>query len=159
MRKQWKQWLILYLGAPNSLQMVTAAMKLKDLLFGRKTMTNLDSILKRRDIISPTKAYIVKATVFPVLMYGGESWTIRKAECWKIDTFELWCWRRLLRVPWLQGDQTSSSLGKSALNILWKDWYWRWSSNILSPWCDEPTHWERLWCWERLKAEEGDDRE
>ena len=69
------------------------------LLLGRKAMTNLDSILKSRDIISPTKVHLVKAMVFPVVMYGCESWTIRKAECRRIDAFELWCWRRLLIVP------------------------------------------------------------
>ena len=68
---------------------------------GRKAMTNLDSILKSRDITLPTKVYIVKAMVFLVIMYGCESWTIKKAECQKIDAFELWCWRRLLRVPWI----------------------------------------------------------
>ena len=70
------------------------------LLLGRKVMTNLDSILKSRDITLPTKAHLVKAMVFPVVMYGGESWTVKKAECRRIDAFELWCWRRLLRVPW-----------------------------------------------------------
>ena len=70
------------------------------LLLGRKVMTNLDSILKSRDITLPTKVYLVKAMVFPVVMYGCESWTIKKAECRRIDAFELWCWRRLLRVPW-----------------------------------------------------------
>ena len=70
------------------------------LLLGRKVMTNLDSILKNRDITSSTKVHLVKAMVFPVVMYGCESWTIKKAECWRIDAFELWCWRRLLRVPW-----------------------------------------------------------
>ena len=70
------------------------------LLLGRKAMTNLDSILKNRDITLPTKAHLVKAMVFPVVMYGCESWTIKKAECWRIDAFELWYWRRLLRVPW-----------------------------------------------------------
>ena len=69
------------------------------LLLGRKAMTNLDSILKSRDITLPTKICTVKAMVFPVVMYGGESWTIKKAECQRIDAFELWCWRRLLRVP------------------------------------------------------------
>ena len=96
MGKQWKQWLTLFFGAPKSLQMVTAAMKLKDaLLLGRKVMTNLDSILKSRDITLPTKVCLVKAMVFPLVMYGCESWTVKKAECWKIDAFELWCWRRL----------------------------------------------------------------
>ena len=70
------------------------------LLLGRKVMTNLESILKSRDITLPTKVHLVKAMVFPVVMYGCESWTIKKAECQRIDAFELWCWRRLLRVPW-----------------------------------------------------------
>ena len=70
------------------------------LLLGRQVMTNIDSILKSRDITLPTKAHLIKAIVFPVAMYGCESWTIKKAECWGIDAFELWCWRRLLRVPW-----------------------------------------------------------
>ena len=69
-------------------------------LLGRKAMINLDSILKSRDITLPTKVHLVKAMVFPVVMYGCESWTIKKAECQRIDAFELWCWRRLLRVPW-----------------------------------------------------------
>ena len=70
------------------------------LLLGRKVMTNLDSILKSRDITLPTKVHLVKTMVFPIVMYGCESWTIKKAECRRIDAFELWCWRRLLRVPW-----------------------------------------------------------
>ena len=87
--------------ASKSLQMVTAVMKLKDTwLLGRKAMTNLDSILKSRDITLLTKVLIVKAMVFPVALYGCESWTIKKAECQRIDAFKLWCWRRLLRVPW-----------------------------------------------------------
>ena len=80
MGKQWKQWLTLFLGAPKSLQMVIAAMKLKDFLLGRKVMTNLDSILKSRDITLPTKVHLVKAMVIPVVMYGCESWTIKKAQ-------------------------------------------------------------------------------
>ena len=72
----------------------------KHLLLGRKVMPNLDSILKSRDITLPTKAHLVKAMIFPVVMYGCENWTIKKAEQWRIDAFELWCWRRLLRVPW-----------------------------------------------------------
>ena len=80
--------------------MVTAAMKLRHLLLGRKAMTNLDSILKSRDITLPIKVHLVKDMVFPVVMYGCEGWTIKKAECQRIDAFELWYWRRLLRVPW-----------------------------------------------------------
>ena len=102
MEKQWKQCQTLFWGAPKSLQMVTAAMKLKDtcLLLGRKVMTNLDSVLKSGDITLPTKVCLVKAMVLPVVMYGCESWTKKKAEYQRIDPFELWCWRRLLRVPW-----------------------------------------------------------
>ena len=80
------------------------------LLFGRKAMTNLDSILKSRDITLPTNGHIVKAMVFSVVMYGCESWTIKKAECWRIDAFEPWCWRRLLRVPWTAGRSNQSNL-------------------------------------------------
>ena len=81
-------------------EMVMAAMKLRCLLLGRKAMTNLDSIFKSRDITLPTKVHVVKAMVFPVVMYGCESWTVKKAERQRIDVFELWCWRKLLRVPW-----------------------------------------------------------
>ena len=99
MGKQWKQWLILFFWAPKSLRMVIAAMKLKDAC-SLEGKTNLDSILKSRDMTLPTKVHLVKAMVFPVVMYGCESWTIKKAEHRRIDVFELWCWRRLLRVPW-----------------------------------------------------------
>ena len=87
-------------GVPKSLQMVIAAMKLRRLLLGGKVMTILDNIFKSRDITLPTKVHLVKAIVFPVVMYGCVSWTVKKAECQIIDAFELWCWRRLLRVPW-----------------------------------------------------------
>ena len=81
--------------------MVTEAMKLKDACSLEEVMTNLDSILKSRDITLLTKVHLVKAMTFPVVMYGCESWTIKNAECQRIDAFELWCWRRLLRVPWI----------------------------------------------------------
>ena len=100
--------------------MVIAAMRLKDLLLGRKVMTNLDSIFKSRDITLPTKVHIVKAVVFAVVMYGCESWTIKKAECQKIDAFELWCWRRLLRVPWT-ARRSNQSILKDGL-----PWWLRW---------------------------------
>ena len=96
-------------GAPKSLQMVTAAMNLKDTFsLGKKAMTNLD-LSKNRDITLPTKVCLVKAMVFPVVIYGCESWTIKTAEQQRIDAFKLWCWRRLLRALGLQGDQTSPS--------------------------------------------------
>ena len=99
--EQWKQWQTLFFWAPKSLQMVSTAMKLKDAYsLKEKLMTNLDSILKSRDITLPTNVHPLKAMVFPVVLYGCESWTIKKAECWRMDAFELWCWRRLFRVPW-----------------------------------------------------------
>ena len=93
--------------------------------------------------------------VFPVVMYRCESWITKKAECQRIDAFKLWCWRRLVRVPWTARRSTSQSQRKSALNIHWKDWCW--SSNTLATWCEELSHWKRPWCWERLRAggEEG----
>ena len=98
MGKQWKWCQTLFSWAPKSLQVVTAAMKLKTLLLGSKVMTNLDSILKSRDIPLPTKVWLVKGITFPVVMYGCENWTTKKAEHGRTDAFELWCWRRLLRV-------------------------------------------------------------
>ena len=98
--KMWKQCQISFSRAPKSMQMMTAAMKLKDLFFGRKAVTNLDSILKSRDITLLTKVHLIKALVSSVVMYGCKSWTIKKAELLRIDVFELWCWRRLLRVPY-----------------------------------------------------------
>jgi len=104
-------------------------------------------------------AHIVKAMVFPVVVYGCESWTIKKAECQKIDAFELWCWRRLPRVPWTARRSNQSILKEINLNIHWKDWCWSRSSSTLAMWSEELTHWKRPWCWERLKAgREGDDR-
>ena len=99
MGKQWKHWQTAFLGSKITAD-VDCSHDIKwRLLLGRKAMTNLDSVLKSRDIILPTKVCLVKAMVFPVVMYGCESWTIKKAECRRIDAFELWCWRRLLRVP------------------------------------------------------------
>ena len=85
-------------------------------------------------------------------MYGGESWTIKKAEHRRTDAFELWCWRRLLRVPWTARRSNSPSWRKSVLNVHWKDWCWSWNSNTLATGWEELTHWKRPWCWERLKA-------
>ena len=118
-------------------------------------MTNLDSILKSRDITLSTKVHLVKAMVFPVVMYGCESWTINKAERRRIDAFELWCWR-LLRGPWTARRSNQSILKEISLGIQWKDWCWSWNSNTSATWCKQLTHWKRPWCWERLRAgEEG----
>ena len=99
MGKQWKQCQTLFFGVPKSLQMVFAANKLKDAYFLEGNY-DLDSILKSRNITLPSKVHLIKAMVFPAVMYGCESCTVKKDECWKIDAFELWCWRKLLRVPW-----------------------------------------------------------
>ena len=87
------------------------------LLLGRKVMTNLDSIFKRRDIILSTEVHLVKAMAFPVVMYGCESWTVKKAECQRTNAFELWCWRRLLRVPWTARSSNLSILKGTTLNF------------------------------------------
>ena len=129
------------------------------LLLGRKVMINLDSILKSRDITLPTKVRLSKVMVFPVVMYGCESWTIKKAERRRIDAFELWCWRRLLRVPWTARRSNQSILkeispGRSLEGLMLKL-----KLQTLATWCEELTHWKRPWCWERLRAGgEGDDR-
>ena len=110
MGKQWKQWLTIFLGFKITADGDCSHEIKRRLLLGRKVMTNLDSILKSRDITLPTKVRLVKAMVFPVVMYGCESWTIKEAESRKIDAFELWCWRRLLRVPWTARRSTQSVL-------------------------------------------------
>ena len=120
------------------------------LLLERKAMANLNSVLKSRDITLPTKFHLVKAMVSAVVMYGCESWTIKKAEHWRIDAFELWCWKRLLKVP--------STAGRSNQSIS-KDWCWSWNLNTLATNVKELTHLKRPQCWEELKVGgEGDDR-
>ena len=128
----------------------------RHLLLGRKAMTILDSISKSKNITFLTKVHLVKFMVFPVVMCGCESWTIKKAEHWRTDDFELWCWRRLLRVPWTARRSNQSILKEISLNIHCKDWCW--NSNTWATWCEELTHLKRPWCWERLKAGEGRDR-
>ena len=101
--------------------------------------------------------HLLKTIIFPVVMYGWESWTIKTAEPWRLDAFELWCWRRLLRAPWT-ARRSNLPISKSVLNIHWKDWCWNWNSNTLATWCEELIHWKRPWCWERLKVGgEGND--
>ena len=122
-------------------------------------MTKLDSIFKSRDVTLSTKVHLVKAMVFPVVMYGCESWTIKKAECQRIDAFELWCWRRFFRVPW-----TAKRLNQSILKEINPEYSLeglmlklklQYSGHLMQ----RMTHWKRPWCWERLKTGwEGDDR-
>ena len=122
-------------------------------------MTNLDSIFKSRDNTLPTKVHLVKAMVFPVVMYQYKSSTVKKAECRRIDAFELWCYRRLLRVPWT-ARRSSQSILKISPGISLEGMMLNLKLQYLATSCEELTHWKRLWCWDGLGAEgEGDDRE
>ena len=112
MGQQWKQWQTLFWGSKITADGNCSHEIKRRLLLGRKVMTNLDSILKSREITLLTKVRLFKAVVFPVVMYGCESWTVKKAERWKIDAFELWCWKRLLRVPWTASRSNQSILKK-----------------------------------------------
>ena len=130
------------------------------LLLGRKAMIHLESIVKSRDYFANKgQTRQVKTMVFPVIMYRCESWTIKKAEHHRVDIFELWCWRRLLRVPWTARRSNQSILKKPSLNTHWKNWCWSQNSNTLATSWEEITHLKRPWCWERMKAGgERDDR-
>ena len=129
------------------------------LLLGRKVMTNLDSILKSRDITLPTNFRLVKDMVFAVVMYGCESWTIKKAERWRIDAFELCCWRRLLRVPWTARRSNQSILKEISLEYSLEGLMLKLKLQYFGHLMRKLTPWKRPWCWERLKVGEGDDRE
>ena len=125
------------------------------LLFGIKAMTNLNGILKSRHITSLAKVCIVKAMVFPVVMYGYKSWTMKSAEHQRLGLFKLWCWKRLLRVLWTARRSNQSAYRKSTLTIHCKDWCWSWA---LIFWLPDVKSWLIPWCWERLKAGEEDGR-
>ena len=109
-------------------------------------MTNLGSILKSRTITLPRKVQLVKTMVFPVVMYGCESWIIKKVECQKIDAFEQWCWRRLLRVPWTARRSNQSILKEISPGCSLEDWCWSWNSSTLTISCEELTHLKRPSC-------------
>ena len=129
------------------------------LLLGRKVMTNLDCILESRDITLSTKVHLVKAMVFPMVMYRCKSWTLKKAECRRIDAFELWCWRRLLRVPWTARRSNQSILKEISPGYSLEGLMLKLKLNTLATWCEELTHLKRPRYWERLRAGgEGDDR-
>ena len=126
-------------------------------LYSLKHQGGLDSLLKSRNITLPAKFHLVKAMVFPVVKCGCESWTIKKAECWRIDAFELWCWRKLLRVLWTARRSNQSVLKEISPEYSLEGEYW--SSNTLATWCEELPHWKRPLWWERLKAGgEGNDK-
>ena len=131
MGKQWKQWETLIFGGSRITADGDCSHETKRrLLLRRKVMTNL-SILKSRDITLSTNVCLVKAVVFPVVMYGYENWTTKKAERQRIDAFELWCWRRLLRVPWIASRSNQSILKDISPGCSLKDWCWNWNSNTL----------------------------
>ena len=130
----------------------------RHLLFGRKAMTNLDSILKSKDITLLTNVHRVKAMVFPVVLYVCETWTIKKAECQRLDAFELWCCRRLLRVPWTARRSNQSILKEISPGCSLEGLMLKLKLQYLSNWCEELTHWKRPWCWEKLRAGKGDNR-
>ena len=141
MGEQWKQSQTIFVGPKITVDSDYSHESKRLLLLGRKAMTNLDSILKNRDITLPTKVHLVKTIVFPVVMYGCENWNIKKAECQRIDASELWCWRRLLRIPWTARRSNQSilkeidpgcSLEGLKLELLY-----------LGHICEEPTHWKR----------------
>ena len=151
MGKQWKVTGFIFLGSKITVDGDCSHEIKRRLLLIRKVMTSLDSILKNRDITLPTKVHLVKAMVFPVVNYGCENWTIKKAEHPIIDAFELWCWRIDLRVPWTARRSNQSILkeispGCSLEGLMLK-------LNTLATSCEELTHWKRPWCWERLGQE------
>ena len=140
MGKQWKQCQTLFFGGSRITADGDCSYEIKRrLLLGRKVMTNLDIILKSRDITLPTKVRLVKAMVFPAVMYGCESWTVWKAECWRIDAFELWCWRRLLRVPWT-ARRSNQSILKEGLGAGGEGDNRGWDG-----WMASPTRWTWVW--------------
>ena len=154
-----KQWLTLFWGATKSLQMVIAAMKLRHSLLGRKVMINSDSILKSRDITLPTKVRLVKAMFFPVVIYGCESCTVKKAECQRIDAFELWCQKRLLRVPWIARRSNQSIIKEISPECSLEGLMLKLKLHYFGHLMQRVTHWKRPWCWEGLgSGGEGDDR-
>ena len=129
------------------------------LLLGRKAMINLDSIFKSRDITLPTKVRLVKAMALPVVMYGCESWTIKKAEHWRTDAFELWCWRRLLRVPWTVRRSNQSILKEISLECSLEGLMLKLKLQYFGHLMKTTDSFVRPWCWERLNVRgEGDDR-
>ena len=124
----------------------------KTLALGRKAMTNIDSILKSKDITFPTKVCLVKGMVSPVVVYGCDIWTIQNAESQRIETFEPWYWRGLLRVPWTARRSSQSILKEISPKYSLEGLMLKLNSNTLATWCKQATHLKRSWCWERLKV-------
>ena len=159
MGKQWKQWETIFLGPKITADGDCSHEIKRYLLLGRKVMANLDSILNSRDIALPTKVHLLIAVVFPVVLHGCESWTIKKAEHQRMVAFQLWCWRRLLRVPW-----TAKRSNQSILKEIGPEWslgglMLKLKLQYFGTWCEELTHLKRPWICEKLKpGVEEDDK-
>ena len=160
MEEQWKQWQTMFLGSKITAQWLQPWNEKTFAPKRRKAMTNLDSVSKSRDVASPTKVRIVKAMCFPVVIYRCESWTIKKAEHWRTDAFKLWCWRRLLRVPWTASRSNHSILKEINPEYSLEVLMLKLKLQHFITRCEKPTHWEKPWWWEtRLKAKrEGGGR-
>ena len=139
-------------GLQNNCRWWVQSWNSKTLAPWKKSCDHPRRILKSIDITLPTKVHLVKAMVFPVVMYGCQSWTKEKAECWRIDAFELWCWTRLLRVPWTARRSNQSILKEVSPGCSLEGLMLSWNSNTLATWCKELTHLKRPWCWEGLRA-------
>ena len=161
MGKQWKQWETLFWGAPKSAKSdgdYSHEIK-RRLLLGRKVMTNLDSILKSRDSTMSTKVHLVKSLVFPMVKYGCACWTIKKAENKRIDAFELWCWRRLLRVPRTARRSNQSILKEISPGCSLEGLMLKLKLQYFGHLMQRADSLKRPWCWESLRTgEEGDNR-
>ena len=154
MGKQWKVSDFIFLGSKVTADGDCSHEIKRRLLLGRKVMTNLDSIFKSRDITLTTKVRLIKAMVFPVVMYGYESRTIKKAEHRRTDAFELWCWRRFLRVLWTSRRSNQSILKKISPEYSLERLMLMLKLQYLATWCEELTDWKRPWCWKDWGWEE-----
>ena len=159
MGKQWKQCNTYFWGSKIIANGDCSHEIKRRLLLGRKAMINLESILKSRDITLSTKVHLVKAMVFPVVMYGCESWTIKKAKRQRTDAFDLWCWRRLLRVPWTARRSNQPILKEISPEYSLEGLMLNLKRQYFGHLMWRLTHWRRPWCWERMRAGgEGDNR-
>ena len=159
MGKNWKQWQTVFLGSKITTEGDCSCEIKRRLLLGRKAITKLDVALKSRDITLLTKVCLGKYMIFLVVIYGCESWTMKKTECWRIDAFELWCWRRLLRIPWIARRSNHSVLKEINTTYSLEGLMLKLKLHYFATWCKEPTHCKRTWCLKRLWAGgEGEDR-
>ena len=157
MANRWENNLNIFLGPKITADGDCSHEIKRCLLLGRKAMTNLDSILKSRDITLTTKVHLVPAMVLPIVMYGCESWSIQKAECWRIDAFEFWCWRRLLKVPWTARRFNQSILKENSPEYSLEGLVLKLKLQYFGHLMRKTDHWKRPWCWVRLK--EGGERD